>query len=311
MRSEDRFVANTASLRSKPARVSSNRSGYRRGVYGFLKSPRWIGFMLLTVVLATTFVELGFWQLRRLDARKARNAIVVENLASPVADVGQLLGPARNVTKADEWRRVTATGRWDAAHQLVVRNRSLNSAPGYLVVTPFVTDEGKALLVQRGWVPAGASAATHPSVPAPTAGQVSVVARVRRDEPAKEARDLPAGEVLRINAPSIAKQLPYPTYDGYAQLVSQQPSVGNDMPLADLPDLGNGPHLIYAVQWFIFTGIAFGGFFVFVRNEALARTEAGHRVNASERDPGDDPVDDPIGDQSSVESRGQASHQSR
>jgi cytochrome oxidase assembly protein ShyY1 len=265
-------------------------------VYGFLKSPRWIGFMLLTVVLATTFVELGFWQLRRLDARKARNAIVVENLAVPVTDVAQLLEPARPVTKADEWRRVSASGRWDAAHQLVVRNRSLNSAPGYLVLTPFVTDEGKALLVERGWVPAGASAATRPAVPSPTGAKVSVVARVRRDEPAKKARDLPAGEVLRINAPSIANHLPYPTYDGYAQLVSQQPALSHDMPLAELPDLGNGPHLIYAVQWFIFTGIAFAGFFVFVRNEALARTTAGDPIEAAHP-----PVD----------SRGKASHQSR
>ena len=58
----------------------------------------------------------------------------------------------------DQYARVRATGRYDAAHQLLVRNRPLEGQVGYYVLTPLVTDAGPALLVDRGWVPAGATA---------------------------------------------------------------------------------------------------------------------------------------------------------
>ena len=255
---------------------------------GVLRQPSWIGLTLLVIVLCITFTELGLWQLRRHDERAAVNAVILANVAAAPVEVTALLPPENPLPSADEWRLVTATGRFDSANELLVRNRSYDGELGYEVVTPLVPAAGPAVLVVRGWVPNGASAIDVPDVsPAPT-GVVTVSARVRpTPSGGTEATGLPEHQVRRLAVPAIAAALPYPVLEGgFAQLVAGAPGT-DDGPAGPralrVPEVGAGPHRAYAVQWFLFGVIAIVGWTVLVR--AAVHEEPGTRPSALRQTP--------------------------
>ncbi len=240
-----------------------------------LRTRRWLTLLGLVVILAPTFVRLGIWQLDRLDQRRAKNAIISHNINAAPVPVDTLVGTDRAVAKNDEWRLVVARGRYDPTHDLLVRSRtaSENGEPGFHVLAPLVTESGAALLVDRGWIPYGATARETPQAPAPPEGVVTVVGRLRPSErqPSRGPRDgpdVPAGQVVRIDVPRIAGGVPYPLYGGYVELVSERPSATPAPTLLDTPSLGEGPHLAYAVQWFLFAAIAIGGFWYLLLRES-------------------------------------------
>lgn len=147
-------------------------------------------------------------------------------------------------------------------------------------------DSGAAVLVNRGWVASAGSALARPQVPAPPSGPVTVTGRVRASEPAIDERGVPEGQVARISAPKIAAQLPYPVFDGYLDLTGQQPPAGEFPRGLPAPELSDGPHVAYAVQWYLFVALAIGGWVVLVRQEARDPGAAARRRVPAERSPG-------------------------
>lgn len=235
--------------------------------YRFLLSRRWLGLLAAAIVVALTCAALGRWQLHRLHARHLRNAVINHNLTSTPVPPQQLMAVGRSLPTSMQWRQVRATGHYDVAHELLVRNRTFEGAVGFHVLTPLVTDAGPALLVDRGWVPVGETATTRPDVPEPPAGTVTVIGRLRQSEP-RQGGTPPHGQVNRISTRAISKTLPYPVYGGYAELVSQQPTPRNTPQALPPPEPSEGPHLAYAFQWFLFGSMALGGYVVLARREA-------------------------------------------
>ncbi|HEY5184301.1 MAG TPA: SURF1 family protein [Actinomycetes bacterium] len=236
-----------------------------------LRQRRWVGLTFLVVALVLLCYRLAHWQLDRLHGREAANASITaaEKLA-PIPPE-QLLAVGRQTSSA-HWRQLTVTGTWDADHQLLVRNRPQDGSNGFWVLTPLTSAQGTALLVVRGWVPYPMQADQNPDVPAPQPGQVTGVVRVQGSEPAKPTQ-LPTGQVLRVNVPSIAKDLPYPVYGDYADLVSEQPQPASAPTPLPAPTLDNGPHLSYAMQWYAFGVVAIVGWFVLLRRDAQAAAQ--------------------------------------
>ncbi len=249
-------------------------------MYRFLTRPRWIAFHLLVIALVVLMVNLGFWQLRRYHERHDANVALAERSTAPAVPVTEI--PDRDVAGA-EWRTVTATGRYDAAGEVLVRNRSFNGAAGFHVVTPLVAGDGTAVLVNRGWIPVTDEAA----VPPPTAGTVSIEGRVRVTQVRGSfgPQDPPEGtltRVARIDVARLQQQLPYPVRPFYVELTAQQPPAGDLPLLIPLPERDDGPHLSYAVQWWIFSACAVVGWVVVVRKSAKghARAAAAEPVSA-------------------------------
>ena len=227
---------------------------------------------MLVLVVAVTFVELGRWQLRRHDERAALNAGVAASLAHPVAPVEEILSVGDPPSADLEWRQVEVVGTYDVEHELLLRNQSYDGNPGFEVITPLVTAAGPALLVDRGWAPVGETATDSPAVPGPPLGEVAVRARVRlgTTEDAESA-GLPEGQIRQIAVHDIAGDLPYPVYGAYAALLPGEPGAGTGAEpprVSASPEPSSGPHLAYAVQWFLFTLIALGGWVVLLRGEA-------------------------------------------
>lgn len=245
---------------------------------------RWVALLVFVAVLAVAFVNLGEWQLRRLDEKRQRNATVVANQAKPPAPLETVF--TRPITDADQWQRVTVRGTYDAAHQFQVRYRYNDGNSGFEVVTPLRTTTGATVLVDRGFIGVPGGQTIPDVLPAPPGGEVSVLGHVRRDEVGKPAAVDPVnGQVRLVNAPAIARTLPYPVLDGYVSLTESTPAQqGGFVPLA-LPELTEGPHFWYAVQWFLFTVIGVVGLVVFIRGDLVERRRA---REARARGPEDD-----------------------
>ncbi len=230
-----------------------------------LLTLRWIAFTLVVLVLAGVFVQLGRWQLHRLDERHQRNAITRSNIAAAPASLGEVLGPGRTVDRANEWRRVTVTGRYDPANQIVIRYRNVKDQPGFEIVTPLLLNDGTAILVDRGFIQRDRNNSQVPSgVPAPTAGQVTVTGRLLHSERGESAAITPVdGHARLINAPAIATATGLNLPDGYLALEEQVPPPAAGLTGLPLPELDSGPHFFYAMQWFFFALLALGGLVYF------------------------------------------------
>jgi cytochrome oxidase assembly protein ShyY1 len=236
-----------------------------------------LGFLVLLVVPA--FLLLSRWQLHRLDERRAENTLISDHADAapvPVAAAMTAGSDPNSLTAEQEWRDITATGRYDPAGQQLVRRRPLNGENGYWVMTPLVLSDGSVLAVNRGWVGAGQDATTNPEVPPAPSGEVTVVGRLRlsQDAPARPA-DLPTGQVTDLDVRAVPAS--GPVFPGYLELVTSDPPETGDPALTPipLPELDDGPHLSYAIQWVAFAVIAIGGFVFIVRGEARRLGEEG------------------------------------
>ena len=212
-----------------------------------------------------------------------------------------MLNPDQSVDEARataEWRIVEASGTYDAGAEVLIRNRSLDGAPGYHVVTPLVMADGTAVLVNRGWIPLGPAAGVAPDVPEPMTGEVTVVGRVRGSQERgalgpTDADDGTLEQLARVDVARIAQQVPYPLLPAYVELESQDPAAPQPLPrLIPTPELDEGPHLAYAVQWFIFATLAVGGWFLLVRRERQSVRASDQRSHQGQRVPSDEPGPD-------------------
>ena len=234
--------------------------------------------MLTAFVLAfgTACAFLGNWQLDRLHSRRERNVSTLHNEQQPVRPWTDVYTPT--ITDADQWQRVSATGTFDADHQYVLRYRSTGDTSGYEVVTPLRTATG-AVLVDRGIVSVTDGAPIPAVAPAPPTGVVTVVGHVRRDEEGRRSARVPVNGSMRlIDSAAIAPTLPYPVADGYIGLLTVDPPQTGGFAPIQLPEISDGPHFWYAVQWFMFAGIGAAGVVVFIRGD-LRERRTGSRKN--------------------------------
>ncbi|AZZ39135.1 SURF1 family protein [Acidipropionibacterium jensenii] len=235
---------------------------------------RWIGLALFVVILAGVMVRLGEWQLHRLSGRREANAIVRAHEGQPVVDWAQVFTPGKVIGADDQWTRVTVTGSYDAAHQLQIRYRKSGDQQGSEVITPLRAADGRTVLVDRGFIPR-AGDGTDPDIadiPAPPGGTVTVIGYVRGNENGKDSAVVPVdGRARLINSQAIGRAQGGDYVDGYIMLASSMPPQSARITPLPLPQLDEGPHLSYAIQWFCFTAIAVGGLFVLIRGDIRDR----------------------------------------
>ena len=225
----------------------------------FLLSRRWVLFALTVLVLAYGCYLLGRWQFHRLHDREAANAQTRTNLAAAPVPVDDVLSAGRPVAPKAEWLRVTATGTYDRGSSVIVRYQTRDGASGVDVVTPLRTASGTSLLVDRGWMSTGTAGLDNVQAPAPPAGRVTVVGWVRADATGDSAQ-VADGSTRAISSRTIGAALHARVYGGFVDVQKETPSTGKRLVRADTPDLGNGPHFFYGLQWWFFGLLAVVGF---------------------------------------------------
>jgi cytochrome oxidase assembly protein ShyY1 len=204
-------------------------------------------------------IWLGNWQFDRLTDRKADNAVVRANETKDPAPVSDVLAVGRGVADSDEWRLVEATGTYAADETVVVRYRSRDQASGVDVLVPLVTPEGPALLVDRGFLEARPDGTDRSGIPAPPDGEVTVTGWVRADG----TGDSTAVDDLSTRAVSsveIGEALGRDVYGGFVELRAEDGAPAEGLEPVELPELNNGPHFFYGLQWWFFGVLAVFGF---------------------------------------------------
>jgi len=255
-------------------------------------SRRWLTALAVAAIFAVACVFLGRWQWHRHEDKAARAQRINSHYsASPVPLSRAMPGPDARLPGAEEWTVVTATGRYAAQNLMLVRNRPNDGAPGYEVVVPLELADGASLLVDRGWIPTGQSATEPSAVPAAPSGDITVTGWLRVGEPSL-GRPPRAGQLASINLAEARAQTGTPLYGAYLVLRDEAGSPGEQIvrPQAlEGPDTGEGPHLAYALQWWLAAPLGFALVLVGARREHLEGSEgtpkADGRVAAQTRHP--------------------------
>lgn len=251
----------------------------------FALTPKWLLRHVLVTALVVTMVALGFWQLRRLEDKQGYKRLVEARQEERIADVEAIVPEAAEVEDPTVvralYRTVKATGTYEADDTVVVENRTLNSVSGAWVLTPLRLADGTAVVVNRGFIGFDRDGVIVP--PEPLASTVTVVGLVfpsqqRGSFGPTDPDDGTLDVLARVDLDRYASQLAYDILPAYLQLVTSEP--GEPVGAADTPKLvalgppepDEGPHLAYAVQWFIFTTIAAGGYALLLRR--VARDQA-------------------------------------
>ena len=244
------------------------------------------------IIIATVCVRLGFWQLDRLEERRAENARVAAGLAgAPIA-----IGTVSVDSSQSRAQRVEVRGTYDFAHEVTLINRSRDGAPGVHILTPLrVPGRDTAVMVNRGWVysPDGATIdVTRWREPVDARGTAYVswlgTASTVGDSAGRVATDSGARRVTRLQHATVARLVPYPIapyqliliedaamdaaggagYGGGSPAPFGTAVVDSTRPVRiPLPALDEGPHKSYALQWFAFAAIAIVGTAAVVRGE--------------------------------------------
>lgn len=227
---------------------------------------------------------LGEWQFGRLEDRKERNAIVRANEDRDPADVTDVLAPGRAVEESDEWRLVTVTGEYAVEDTVVVRYRTRKSAPGVEVVVPLVTPDGPTVLVDRGWFGTDDPQIGPDELPAPPSGEVQVTGWVRSDGTG-DSTQVTGNSTRAIASGPIGDAIGREVFTGFVALKSEDPAAAEALEPVELPELGEGPHFFYGLQWWFFGILAIGGVGYLARDERK-HGPRGERPNGKPRSGG-------------------------
>lgn len=239
-------------------------------MYRFLLRPTWIAFHLVVVAAIVLMINLGFWQLRRLDERQAFNAVIEERYDAPPVPLDELLTPT---TDPDDvaWRPVTASGTYLPDEGVLIVNRSQNGRPGVNAVVPLRLDDGRILLVNRGFVPQTFDIPPVPAVDVTVTGRLRP-SQVRGFGQLTDAAEGTLREAQRLDIDRLAPQLDGTVVPMYIDLMESVPTELDGVPEPVIaPDLSEGNHLSYAVQWYIFSVATAVGWVLAVRRSISTR----------------------------------------
>ncbi|MRX44879.1 SURF1 family cytochrome oxidase biogenesis protein [Agromyces kandeliae] len=223
----------------------------------FLASPRWAGYLALVIVFAIACSALGTWQLNRRAEALAEVARIDANYDAPAVPLAEALPELDEFDIDQRWQVVAATGEYLASEEVVVRNRPFGGSTGFEVITPFLLPDGTVFMVDRGWIPQDSDGRPSEVAPPPT-GEVEVTARLKAGEGRIAGRTSSGAELATIDLAELAERVDAPAYTGAYGILVQSGAAAGEPPVAlPRPVRDEGPHLSYALQWFVFALLAF------------------------------------------------------
>jgi cytochrome oxidase assembly protein ShyY1 len=216
--------------------------------YSILKTLTALALVLLCLWAAQ-------WQYHRGIDRHARNTLIAEQSQLPPVKFQDLSGEIANY----EWRKISLKGSFDDKNQILLRNRYFEGVYGFEQLTLFVF-YGRRIWVDRGWIKAGSDATIPPQLQPTNENEITINGRLRLDS------SLPQGKFFAVSNDSernLVSELDarqgIQTEEFYIDLISATDSSMNpDVPV-ELPELSDGPHMAYALQWVFFAGLVIYG----------------------------------------------------
>jgi surfeit locus 1 family protein len=230
-----------------------------------LLRPRWLLAHVLVVAICVLFVNLGFWQLRRLEERRIENTVISSRMTAEPLPIEDLLVGAGPDLDSLEYRNAVATGVFDAEKEVLVRSQVHQGMAGWHVITPLTLADGRAILVNRGWVPLEMDSVPVPARPAD--GRVTVEGWVKltreRQAGGPVEGEGPLTQIARVDVHRLQDQMSATLLPVY--LVADETGASLPIAAARPATTDEGPHLMYAIEWFSFTAISAFGYFFLLR----------------------------------------------
>jgi cytochrome oxidase assembly protein ShyY1 len=249
----------------------------------FVRTPKWIVRHVLVLLLVAAMVTALFWQLSRLHQKKAYKALVEKREQEAPEAVQRLLPAGLHLGERRVgdvlYRKATATGTYLADRTFTVENRTdVDDSPGAWVLTPLDLGGDRAVLVNRGFQGYDTNGKIVP--PPPPSGTVTVTGllfptQTRGFFGAKDPKAGVLTVMARVDLARVAQQVDEDLLPAYVQATDSRPP---ELPAAKgqsqlealgPPELSEGPHFSYAVQWAIFSTIATVGYGVLLRKVAI------------------------------------------
>lgn len=260
--------------------------------FGKLFSRRWWLTTLFIIAGVAVLVRLGIWQLDRRDYKRSLNEMMAERWQLAPFDVNHGALPANLVDL--QYRHIAATGKFDYAHQIVVKNASHNGLPGVNLVTPLVLDGKRAILVARGWIPIE-QAAPEQWAQFDEKTEQSVIGLIRESQTLADgsaptvSAQAPLQDWWRVDIKAIQAQTPYQLLPAFIEMLPEPGRKLDVLPArADEPvPFDEFEHTSYAWQWFTFGVIlAFGYIQLIVQQERKAKRLPGQptQIEKAEND---------------------------
>lgn len=204
---------------------------------------------LLTVAVTA---QLGRWQLSRAAQKTAMEQALNVHAEMPLLDGAVLQDPLTPERRAElRYRRVVLSGHWLPQDTVLLDNRVMARRAGFYVLTPLQPqDDGRAVVVVRGWAPRDAyDPARLPDFQTPD-GTVEITGRIIEHAPEifalSEQANGPIRQNLQLDAYAAETGLPLAP-----MLVQQLGSASDGLERQWAPPtLDVERNYGYAVQWF-------------------------------------------------------------
>jgi cytochrome oxidase assembly protein ShyY1 len=231
-------------------------------------TPRWIGYLSLTVVFALVASFFGLWQWDRREQAVAAIAKVDANYDQTPVPIDPYLSGNDGFSPELEWLPVVVSGVYAPEDQVLVRTRPRGGQVGFEILVPLEIAPGQFVVINRGWVPTGETRDFPDEIPPAPEGEVTVVGRLKPPEPTLRGRGAPEGQLPSIDLNSYQQMLVGTIEtEFYLQRVSETPPASR-IPVQSIKPVPNeGPHLSYTLQWFVFAALAFMAYFWLLRSE--------------------------------------------
>lgn len=235
----------------------------------FVRQPRWLVFHAICLIGILIMVNLSFWQFRRLDDRQNFNALVRARTVQTVVPIDDL---DLSVPADIVWLRAGAVGTYAPQDQVLILNRSQGGRAGVNVATPLILEDGRAIMVVRGFIP------LNQDIPEPPSGQVRVVGTIRASEERRTGQPTEmsgeVSELFRLDLNRLAAQIDAPLVPIALTLEISDPAENEQLQSVAKPELSAGSHFSYGIQWLIFAIAVFVGWVLALRRSSINQSRA-------------------------------------
>ncbi|MGE4615774.1 MAG: SURF1 family protein [Gammaproteobacteria bacterium] len=228
----------------------------------FRTTPEMMRRFILFAVFGTVFAllsTLGFWQLHRAEEKRVRYDRFTARLSEAPLSFDMI---EQHTPQAEDlWRRTEVSGRY-LESQVLLDNRILRGQAGYEVLTPFVSESGQAVLINRGWIPLGGRRDRQVKLPVPT-DQVTVRGFLGA-EPivgiglpgANHGVERLGVNLIRIQRPELGEIAKVLSLELWPVLIYLDAGAPGALTVEfSPPGDGSTKHTAYAVQWFAMAAI--------------------------------------------------------
>lgn len=205
---------------------------------------------LVLLLFTLLFITLGTWQTKRAAEKES-----LEQQYQLAPDMSLKTA----IERQQRFSRISVNGRYDSERHFLLDNQIRQGRVGVFVFTPFYSDEGNVILVNRGWLPLSPDRNILPAIDTPSdeltirgiLNHLPVPGKVLGSADKLDKNRWPQ-LITYMNLPDLSESLGQ-TLDNWVIQLSKEEPTGFEGREWKAVYLGPDRHRAYAFQWFALT----------------------------------------------------------